>query len=119
PAGCLAAPTPTLTVEAEVANDEGALFPGAYAEVTFPVPLAHGAMSIPVSAVIVDSHGVRVAIVDASSKAHFVPVQIGRDQGQDVEIVDGLTGGEQVIAAPAGNLVEGMPVAVDPPAVVH
>jgi len=111
-AGALESTTRTLTVEAEVANDKGELFPGAYAEVTFPVPLAHGVMSIPVSAIVVDSQGVRVATVDANSRAHFVPVQIGRDQGQDVEIVDGLSGGEQVIAAPAGDLVEGMTVVV-------
>src|SRR5262249_44600210 len=107
-AGALDAATRTLTVEAQVANDKGELFPGAYAEVTLLVPLAHGVMSVPVSAVIVDSQGVRVATVDGGSRARFVPVQIGRDQGQDVEIVDGLTGGEQVIAAPAGDLVEGM-----------
>ena len=58
-----------------------------------------------------------MAVVDASSKAHFVPVQIGRDQGQDVEIVGGLTGDETVIDSPAGNLVEGGVVKVNPPAV--
>lgn len=107
----------TLTVEAQLANDNGELFPGAYADVDFPVPLAHGVMSIPVSAVIVDAQGVRVATVDAASKARFVPVQIGSDQGQEVEIVDGLTGDAKVIAAPPGDLVDGMAVVVNPPAV--
>jgi hypothetical protein len=67
---------------------------------------------------VVDAQGVRVATVDANSKVHFIPVQIGRDQGQETEIVDGLTGAENVIAAPAGNLVEGTPVIVNPPAAV-
>lgn len=113
-AGALDAATRTLTVEAQVANDQGELFPGAYADVTFPAPLAHGVTVIPVSALIVDAQGTRVATVDAQSKAHFIPVQVGRDQGQEVEIVSGLTGQENVIAAPAGNLVEGTLVKVIP-----
>ena len=113
-AGALDAATRTLTVEAEVANDQGELFPGAYADVTFPAPLAHGVTVIPVSALIVDAQGTRVATVDAQSKAHFVLVQVGRDQGQEVEIVSGLTGQENVIAAPAGDLVEGTSVAAVP-----
>ena len=66
------------------------------------------------SALIVDAEGTRVATVDAQSKAHFVPVQVGRDQGEEVEIVSGLTGEENVIAAPSGNIVEGTLVKVIP-----
>jgi RND family efflux transporter MFP subunit len=117
-AGALDPTTRTLTVEAQVANDKGELLPGSYADVTFPAPLAHGVTVVPVSALVVDAQGVRVATVDANSKVHFIPVQIGRDQGQETEIVDGLTGAENVIAAPAGNLVEGTPVIVNPPAAV-
>ena len=116
-AGALDPATRTLNVEAEVANDKGELLPGAYADVTFAAPLAHGVTIIPASAVVLDSQGTRVAVVDASSKAHFVPVQIGRDQGQDVEIVGGLRGDESVIDSPAGYLVEGGVVKVNPPAV--
>jgi RND family efflux transporter MFP subunit len=115
-AGALDATTRTLTVEAQVANDKGELLPGSYADVTFPAPLAHGVTVVPGSALVVDAQGVRVATVDVNSKVHFIPVQIGRDQGQETEIVDGLTGAENVIAAPAGNIVEGTPVIVNPPA---
>jgi membrane fusion protein, multidrug efflux system len=115
-AGALDAATRTLNVEAQVANDEGELIPGGYAEVTFPAPLAHGITVIPASAAIVDAQGVHVATVDAHSKVHLIPVQIGRDQGQNVEIVHGLTGQESVIASPASNVVDGMRVAVNPSA---
>jgi len=112
-AGALDAATRTLTVEAEVANGTGELLPGAYADVTLVAPLAHAVSVIPVSALIVDAQGTRVATVDARSTAHFIQVQIGRDQGQDIEIVGGLTGLEDVIAAPTGNLVEGAAVQVN------
>jgi membrane fusion protein, multidrug efflux system len=113
-AGALDAATRTLNVEAQVANDKGELFPGAYADVTFPVGLAHAVVVIPASAVVVDAEGVRVATVDVNSKAHFIPVQIGRDQGQELEIVSGLTGQENVIAAPSSSIAEGTPVKVNP-----
>jgi RND family efflux transporter MFP subunit len=115
-AGALDAATRTLNVEAQVANDKGELFAGSYADVTFSAPLAHGVTVIPASAAVVDADGVRAATVDSHSKAHFIPVQIGRDQGQEVEIVLGLTGKERVIAAPGGNIVEGTFVSVNPPA---
>jgi membrane fusion protein, multidrug efflux system len=116
-AGALDPATRTLTVEAQVANDDGELLPGAYADVTFPAALAHGVTVVPVSALVVDSQGTRVAVVDAGSKAHFLPVQVGRDQGQEVEIVTGLSGQESVIDSPAANLVEGAKVKVGPTAV--
>lgn len=105
----------TLTVEALVANDKAELFPGAYVDVTFPVGQAHAIAMLPTSAVIVDAQGVRVATVDADSKVHFLPVQLGRDLGQNVEIVSGLTGSESVLATPAANLAEGTLVKVNPP----
>jgi membrane fusion protein (multidrug efflux system) len=113
-AGALDPATRTLDVEAQVANDKGELFPGAYADVTFPAGLAHGIAVIPVSALVVDAEGTRVATVDVNSKVHFIPVQVGRDQGLEVETVDGLTGSENVIASPASNLAEGTPVSVNP-----
>lgn len=114
--GALDPATRTLTVEAQVANDTGELFPGAYAEVTLSAGLAHGVSVIPVSALVFDAQGTRVATVDASSKVHFLPVQVGRDQGQNVEIVDGLTGKENVIATPTANLLEGTLVKLNLPA---
>jgi membrane fusion protein, multidrug efflux system len=111
--------TRTLNVEAQVSNDEGKLLPGAYAEVIFSATLAHGIAVLPVSALVFDAEGTRVAVVDDSSKVHFTPVQVGRDQGQEVEIVQGLTGQENLIAAPSSNLVEGSLVTVNPAVVAR
>jgi RND family efflux transporter MFP subunit len=113
-AGALDPATRTLTVEAQVNNDRGELLPGAYADVSFSAALAHGIAVLPVGALVFDAEGMRVATVDDSSKVHFIPVQVGRDQGQEVEVVQGLTGLENVIAAPGGGLVEGMQVTMNP-----
>jgi membrane fusion protein, multidrug efflux system len=111
--GALDAATRTLTVEAQVANDKGELLPGTYADVTLTAGLSHGVSTIPVSALVFDAQGTRVATVDASSKVHFVRVMVGRDQGQEVEIVEGLTGNETVISTPPASLTEGTPVKVN------
>ena len=105
----------TLTVEAQVANDQAELFPGAYADVTLNGRLSHGVAVVPVAAMLFDAQGTRVATVDTSSKVHFLRVTVGRDLGQEVEVVDGLTGNENVIAAPSADLAEGVPVEVAPP----
>jgi membrane fusion protein (multidrug efflux system) len=106
----------TLTVEAQVPNPKGELLPGTYAEVTLSTGLSHGVSVIPVSALVFDAQGTRVATVDGSSRLHFVRVQVGRDMGQTVEIVDGLTGNERVVAAPSAGLQEGDRVEAESPA---
>jgi membrane fusion protein (multidrug efflux system) len=105
--GAVDATSRTLTVEAQVPNGQGLLLPGAYAEVTITTGLAHGVTVIPVSAVVFDAQGTRVATVDGSSQVHFLRVQVGRDLGQSVEVVDGLTGNERVIVTPPAGLQEG------------
>lgn len=42
---------------------------------------------------------------------HYQPVQLGRDLGQSVEILSGLTGGERLIVNPPDGLKEGSRVA--------
>lgn len=80
---------------AQVANDKGELFAGLCRR-----HAAVGARArrhvIAVSALVVDAQGKRVVTVDANSKARFIRVQVGRDQGERVEIVDGLAGQENV-----------------------
>ncbi len=109
-AGALDPATRTLTTEIEVPNSKGELFPGMYADVTLPAAVSHPVVRIPSSAVIYDATGLHVAIVDDSSRVHLVTVQPGRDNGTEVEIVDGLQGGERIVVSPPAGLVNGMQV---------
>jgi multidrug efflux pump subunit AcrA (membrane-fusion protein) len=45
-----------------------------------------------------------------NGKAELVPVKIGRDYGNTVEIVSGLQPTDAVIVDPSDSLVAGMPV---------
>jgi hypothetical protein len=45
--------------------------------------------------------------VDGAGTVHLVQVVRGLDNGRDIDLVEGLVGGEQVIASPGGDVVDG------------
>jgi hypothetical protein len=72
----------------------------------------HSAVEIPATALYSDAQGLRVAIVDAQHKLHFVPITIERDTGATLQIATGLTGNEQVVKIAVPGLVEGDPLEI-------
>jgi RND family efflux transporter MFP subunit len=106
-AGSLDPASRTLNTEIDVPNPSGELLGGMFAEVTMNVAVSHAVVRVPSSAVITDAHGVHVATVDAAGYVHLVPVQRGRDDGRELELVDGLLGGERVIVNPGGDVSNG------------
>jgi membrane fusion protein (multidrug efflux system) len=109
-AGTLDPASRTLTVEVDVPNPTGELLGGMFAQVTVAVAVAHRVVRVPSSAVITDAMGVHVATVDGAGVLHLARVQRGQDTGREIEIVDGLNGGEQVVVTPAGDVTDGMRV---------
>jgi multidrug efflux pump subunit AcrA (membrane-fusion protein) len=85
-----------------------------FAQVTIGVAVSHPVVRVPSSAVITDAHGVHVATLDARGYVHLVPVQRGRDDGRELELVDGLHGGEQVLVNPGGDVSDGTRVEAAP-----
>src|SRR5258705_222915 len=79
-------------------------------DVTFAVALQHRSVRVPASAVITDARGVHVARVDGTGRVQLVAVQRGLDNGREIELVDGLEGGEQILANPGGAIPDGMRV---------
>ena len=67
---------------------------------------------MPTSSLIVFA-GVEKVLVVRGGKTAEVRVQTGRRMGENVEIVDGLKRGEQVVTNP-GNLTGGQTVSVKP-----
>lgn len=67
---------------------------------------------VPVSAVVADSElGSRVWVLDPlTMTVRGVAVAIGRMQGDRIEILSGLTGGEEIVSVGASYLAEGMQV---------
>ena len=109
-AGELDPMTRTMNTEVRAANGDGALIAGMYAEVALTLPSSHRVFELPASALMNDAKGQRVAVVDADSKIHLVPVVVERDTGATIEIASGLTGNERVAKLGSAEFVEGRPV---------
>jgi RND family efflux transporter MFP subunit len=98
----------TLNVEVDVDNSNGVLFPGAYTEVH--LKLKDGIRStliVPVSALLFRREGLRVAVAKSDNTSQLLPITLGRDFGDSVEVVTGLTGQERVITNPPDSIIDG------------
>src|SRR5438874_528619 len=102
----------TLLTEIDVDNPHGELLPGSYAEVHLHLPTAASTLKVPVSALIFRSDGLMVATIKEGNQVAIVPVIAGRDFGNAVEILGGLTGSERVILNPPDSLADGETVRI-------
>src|SRR5580704_3918405 len=99
----------TLLVEVDVDNPTGQLLPGAYVFVHLKLPDQTRSVTIPSNTLIFRKEGLQVGLV-RNGKAELVPVKIGRDYGNTVEIVSGLQPTDTVIVDPSDSLVAGVSV---------
>ena len=102
----------TLLTEIDVDNPRNELLPGSYAEVHIKLPSAATTLELPVDALIFKGDGLQVATLDAQNRVGLVTVTSGRDFGERVEVLSGLTGGERVISNPPDSLSPGQTVRV-------
>lgn len=109
--------TRTLLAQFEAANASGELLPGAYAELHMKLSSELPTFVLPVNVLLFRSEGLRVVAVDAGNKARLVPITLGRDFGNQVEVVSGLNGDEQVIQDPPDSVVDGETVRLAAPAI--
>lgn len=103
----------TLRVEVDVDNADGKLLPGAYTFVHFTLPGAAGTVTIPANTLLFRSEGLRVGVV-RDGKAELRAITIGRDYGDRVEVISGLSRTDHVILNPSDSLVGGTAVRVNP-----
>ena len=102
----------TLLTEIDVENPKGELLPGSYAEVHLKLPGEASTFKLPVNAVIFSTEGVRVAVVGPGGKVVLLPVTLGRDYGNSLEILSGLGGNERVIVNAPDSIEAGQAVRV-------
>jgi RND family efflux transporter MFP subunit len=106
--------TRTLLAQFEVANPSGELLSGAYAEIHLKLTADHPCYILPVNTLLFRSEGLRIVTVGPGSKAMLVPITLGRDFGNEVEVIAGLSGDEQVITDPPDSVVAGEEVRIVP-----
>jgi len=97
----------TLLTEIDVENAKGELLPGSYAEVHLKVSTDAATFKLPVNAVMFRTEGVQVALVDGNGRVTLHPITLGRDYGNAVEVVAGLTGSERIIVNPPDSIENG------------
>jgi RND family efflux transporter MFP subunit len=102
----------TMLTEVQVDNSDGSLVPGMYGEVNFNITASQPSLIIPSTALVIDKNGMHVVSVSADSRVHFVAVDIGQDQGSQVEISQGLRGGETLVSNPSDLLSDGEKVSM-------
>jgi RND family efflux transporter MFP subunit len=101
--------TRTLPIEAQIPNPDGRLRPGTFAKADI-VTAENPALMVPQSALVVFA-GVEKVLLVKDGKAREQRVRTGVRAGDRIEILEGLSPGEQVIVSP-GGLADGSPVTV-------
>lgn len=109
--GSIDATTRTMQIEITLRNRDGLLMPGAYVQVSLPLP-SSGTLTVPTNALVIRSDGIQVAVVDAASRIHMQSVKIGRNYGRTVEVLEGVTATDRLVLNPADSLTEGDQIVV-------
>lgn len=102
----------TLLTQVEVSNPEGLIQPGMYASAKFTIARANPPLMLRNSALVVNAQGTQVATVTPDQTIHYQPIQIGRDDGTQTEVVSGLNANALILNNPRVDLVEGTKVQV-------
>jgi len=97
----------TLLVELHADNPDGALQPGAYAQVAFEVPSDANTVRVPTSALVFREHGMEVATISPDDTIRLKPIKLGRNLGTDVEVIKGLTVSDRLVNSPPDSLSTG------------
>ncbi|HMW02619.1 MAG TPA: efflux RND transporter periplasmic adaptor subunit [Acidobacteriota bacterium] len=98
----------SLMIEAQMANPDGVLRPGMFVKARVAQPEQRTALFVPVKAVFyqpaLNASGVYVI---EGTKARLRIVQPGSRDGEELEILTGLTPEDQVVVAPPAKLIDG------------
>jgi len=101
----------TRIIEAKVV-DPVELMPRLFVRLSVQGRVADSAVVVPDAAIVTTPRGGKVVYVVNSSKAEMRKVAIGLQQGDRVQITDGLRAGEMVVTAGNLNLKDGVEVSV-------
>jgi RND family efflux transporter MFP subunit len=97
----------SMQVELQADNAAGKFFGGSYCNVHFEIPTDANLVKISSTALITGNQGTQVATLDGSDKVVLKSVKLGRDLGDSVEVLAGLTPSDRIINSPPETLVTG------------
>ncbi|HEY2133170.1 MAG TPA: efflux RND transporter periplasmic adaptor subunit [Acetobacteraceae bacterium] len=97
----------TMLVQLQADNPGEKLAAGTYAEVHFKVPGDPTVLRVPATALVVGLHGMQLAVLGADHSVRMQPIKVGRDLGDSVEVIAGLSPADHVIDSPPETLAAG------------
>jgi multidrug efflux system membrane fusion protein len=100
----------TVVLKADFPNENGALWPGAYVNLTTQLGVMKSATVVPVIAIQQGEQGAFVYVVKDGGKAAKVPVKVATTKGDQAVISDGVKPGDHVVTEGQLRLTDGAPV---------
>lgn len=97
----------TALVQLLADNPDGRLWPGAFTMVHFHIPSDPNILRIPATALIFGPQGMQVAKVESQNKVVLNKVELGRNLGNEVEIVLGVSSSDRIIDSPQETIASG------------
>lgn len=101
----------TERVEIDLPNKDGSLVPGQYVEAAFHPP-GTGIAEVPGAALVFRTSGPQVAVVGDDGTVKFHPVEIARDDGNQVNLLSGVAPGQKVVLNISSGIADGEKVQV-------
>jgi RND family efflux transporter MFP subunit len=105
-AGALSSDTRTLLTVVKIPNRQQLLRPGVFGQIRFELPRTSPSVIVPANALVPGGTDTRVVVVH-DRKVHYQPILAGRDFGAQIEVLQGLKGGEMLVINPIESLREG------------
>lgn len=103
----------TMTTEIRVPNAKHELLAGMYAQVSVTLPSPHKVWELPATAVITDSRGIHVAVVE-NGKLRLAAVTLERDNGATMDISSGINDTDKIVKIGTADLYDGRAVEIAP-----
>jgi membrane fusion protein, multidrug efflux system len=94
--------TRTATMEVEIPNQGNKLKPGMYARINLTVEEHENALIVPKTAVVDYSNERGVWVPNDNDRATFVPLKLGIENTESIEVVEGLKEGARFVTTGAG-----------------
>ncbi len=108
----------TVEIWAQATNTKNRLRPGTSAQLSITAQKVEDALVIPSSAIVkpAEGEGTAVMVVSTDNRAHLQAVQLGIENGDEVQITSGLQVNQQVVTTGAYGLPDNAQIKIEPAA---
>src|ERR1700751_3692872 len=111
-AGAINPNSKRLLTELEAPNPTGAPLSGAFLQTTLDIPIDGRGVLVPAASLLFEGTQPAVAVVGQDGKVAINKINIVRDLGTRLQVIDGLSPSDQIVVNPPPALTTGMHVTV-------